>query len=115
MTANEDVFESAIRQTQDLAGVYEQDADGGYFYLYDLTREEGRKIVAAIQVHSVDALVLGGGVEIRWNAGESVVGLFVAGKLLAAFSEAGQKWRVEKESVESPQWLQQAFSKRNSH
>jgi len=82
---NNDIFECQTNASETLAGVYEHDDEVGYFYLYDLTRQEGQKVVGAVRVfvgpfrHALNDLV------IRWSSDEQAVGLFVEGELCAAF------------------------------
>jgi len=84
MTNNE-IFESQMNFDESLAGVYEHDTEVGYFYLYDLARAEGRKVINAVQVsvgpfrHAKDDLA------IRWSHDNSIVGLFIKEQLIAAF------------------------------
>ncbi len=82
---NNAIFDSATRSAGDLAGVFEHDDDTGYFYLYDLSRGEGQKIVSAIRVAAGKPAYGAKDVKIRWNEEEAVVGLFIKGQLWAAF------------------------------
>lgn len=114
MIDDEEIFDSSIRTDGRLAGVYEQDADSGYFYLYDLERPEGQKVVDAIRIHSGGSSLVSEDVSIDWDQAETIVGLFIKGRLWAMFTESGEKWRGgifgEESPSEIPSWLQQAFA-----
>jgi hypothetical protein len=78
-------FESSVRSAGDLAGVFEHDGDTGYFYLYEPGGAGGQAIVGYLLVMSGARSVEVGAVEVRWDADEQVVGLFIDGELWAAF------------------------------
>ena len=80
-----DLFESATSSTGDMAGVFEFDDDTGYFYLYDTGEAQGQKILGAIQVLVGSPDFQQDDIAIRWNASDSMVGLFVRDQLWAAF------------------------------
>ncbi|MHB1058724.1 MAG: hypothetical protein ACYC0F_12685 [Rhodanobacter sp.] len=90
MTSAE-IFESQVNSDESLAGVYEHDVEGGYFYLYDLARPEGQKVTSAVRVsvgpfrHASDDLA------IRWSGDEGIVGLFIKNQLCAAFDVKSRK------------------------
>ncbi len=84
MTENE-MFDSAVRSAGDQAGVFEYDGDTCYFYLYKTNDEQGQKVVASIRVLSGTPDFEEKDIAIHWNAEESIVGLFIYGKLWAAF------------------------------
>ncbi|WP_250623057.1 DUF2251 domain-containing protein [Pinirhizobacter soli] len=90
MTKN-DIFESELNSNQSVAGVYEHDDDVGYFYLYELAHHEGQKVTGAIRV-SVGPFQYGrDDLSIRWSNDEGFVGLFIKGKLCAAFDVNSRK------------------------
>ena len=92
MSPNE-MFDSAVSSGGDLAGVFEYDGETGYFYLYKPQHEENRKVVGAIQVLSGPPDFGEKDIVIRWDATESKVGLFIRGRLWAAFdSVTGHKY-----------------------
>lgn len=74
-----------MRSASDLAGVFEFDGDTGYFYLYKTNAKEGEKIMAAIHIFSGRPNFEQRDISIRWTPDENVVGLFIRGKLQAAF------------------------------
>jgi hypothetical protein len=86
------IFESSIRTSGDLAAIFECDEEGGYFYLFDLTKEKGRQARAVIVVseHGVD--LQGSDVSVRWNTSEEIAGLCIHGDLWAAFDQHGRRY-----------------------
>ncbi|WP_156150679.1 hypothetical protein [Hyphomicrobium sp. 99] len=97
-----DIFESAVRTSGDLAGIFEFDSEGGYFYLFDLTKERGRQARGAICVGSRHADFQASDVSVRWNASEEIVGLYVRGNLWAAFDQHGRKFGGSYAALETP-------------
>jgi hypothetical protein len=81
--ANDEVFESSVRSTGDLAGVFEHDGEAGYFYLY--ATGENRRILSALHVMSGPSSFRAADVEVRWADDGSVVGLFISGRVWAVF------------------------------
>lgn len=82
---NDEMFASCERSTGDQAGVFEYDGETGYFYLYDTTNEENRKIIDAIRVLTTAPDFDEEDIDIRWDAAEKNVGLFIRRQLWAAF------------------------------
>ena len=80
-SAKRELFESSVRSTGELAGVFEHDGETGYFYLF--ATGEPLKILGAVHVISGPCVLEASDVEIRW-AGD-VVALFIAGKVWAVF------------------------------
>lgn len=98
MAANE-MFESTLRATGDLAGVFEYDGETGYFYLYETKRDDGQKVAAAIQVFTGSPDFQEEDVTIHWDASGRMVGLFIRERLWAAFDaetrvKYGEKYRA---------------------
>src|SRR5436309_3053699 len=92
MAANE-MFDSALRSTRDLAGVFEYDGEVGYFYLYEEQGDKDRKIRAAIRVLTGMPDFDEGDIAIRWDAAENKVGLFIRRQIWAAFdAKTGTKY-----------------------
>jgi hypothetical protein len=92
MSGNE-MFVSALRSAGDEAGVFEYDGETGYFYLYATKCKENEVLGAICVVIGVPDF---GEIDvaIRWNAEQSKVGLFIRGRLWAAFDGVtGAKWR----------------------
>jgi len=83
--SSEEVFESSVRSKGDLAGVFEHDGETGYFYLYETSAPEGRKVIGALHVLSGPCALRAADVEIRWADDGSVVGLFIQGRVWAVF------------------------------
>jgi hypothetical protein len=79
------MLRSAARSGGDLAGVFEHDGEAGYFYLYEPFAEEGRAILGALPILSGGEGLDDSAVKVRWDAAETVVGLFIGRELWAAF------------------------------
>lgn len=86
------IFESSIRTTGDLAAVFECDDEGGYFYLFDLTKEKGRQARAVIMVSTQGVDLRAPDVSVRWNASGEIAGLCIDGDLWAAFDQQGGRY-----------------------
>jgi len=85
------IFLSNIRSKGDIGGVFESDGAVSYFYLYDLSNEQG-KVLSAIHVQSGVPDFSDTEIEIRWNLNEHAVGLYIKGHLWAVFSSNGAKY-----------------------
>jgi hypothetical protein len=83
----EEMFESSLRSSGDLAGVFEYDGEVGYFYLYDKqqTPGVGNAIRGAIRVLSGAVDFEKRDVRVSWDADERRVGLLIRDRLWAAF------------------------------
>ena len=88
MIVGGEIFDSATRSAGDLAGVFEYDAEVGYFYLYETEAEDGRRILDHISVLSGAPDFDQQDVSIRWNAKEDKVGLFIRSQLWAVLDSA---------------------------
>ncbi len=86
------IFESSIRTSGDLAAIFEYDDEGGYFYLFDLTKAKGQQARAVIVVSEHGVALEGADVSVRWNASGDIAGLCIAGNLWAAFDEHGRRY-----------------------
>jgi hypothetical protein len=86
------IFESAVRTSGDLAGIFEYDEEGGYFYLFDLTKNNGSQARGVIFVapKNIDFQPLD--VSVKWNEAQDIVGLYVHHDLWAAFDQQGRKY-----------------------
>jgi hypothetical protein len=82
---NNEMWDSGVRSAGDLAGVFEFDGDTGHFYLYKVAADGGEKVMDAIHVLSGTPDFEQGHVSVRWTPDENAVGLFIRGKLQAAF------------------------------
>jgi hypothetical protein len=80
-----DIFDSCVRGRGDLAGVFEYDGETGYFYLYEVGSPAGQKVVDSIHIFTGEPDFEEADVEIRWDAHEEKVGLFIRGTLWALF------------------------------
>lgn len=96
------IFESSIRTSGDLVAVFECDHDGGYFYLFDLTKEKGQQARAVIEVSDRGVSLLGSDISVRWNASEEFAGLCIRGDLWAAFDEHGGRYGGSYGMAEAP-------------
>jgi hypothetical protein len=81
----EEMFDSSVRSAGDFAGVFEYDGEVGYFYLHDMSRDEGRRVLAAIRVVVTKPDFDQDSIQIRWDKAETRVGLFIRAALWAAF------------------------------
>jgi hypothetical protein len=81
----DEIFDSAVRTSGDLAGVFEFDGDTSYFYLYRPEAEEGKKVADTIKVGVGDAFFSQSDVEVFWSSDESLVCLQITGRLAAVF------------------------------
>src|SRR5262245_45852274 len=81
----DEIFDTQLRSTGDLAGVFEFDGDAAYFYLYDKTQPERKKVLGAIHILSGSADFEEEDIAICWDKTESKVGLRIRGQLWAAF------------------------------
>jgi len=79
------IFISNVRCGGDLAGIFEQEGSSAYFYLYDLTREEGRKAVRQLRIGYVPPDLQEKDVNVEWDDEQTTVALFIRKKLRAAF------------------------------
>jgi hypothetical protein len=86
----ESLFESATRTAGDLSVVFECDGDGGYFYLFDLTKAKGQQARAVIAVSERGIAFDGSEVSVGWNESEDIAGLRIRGELCAAFDQTGR-------------------------
>ena len=82
----DEIFESATRSKEDLAGVFEYTDGTGYFYLYEMNGDTSRKIVDFIHILSRPFDIFDRHVSVRWDATEDRVGLFIGGDLWAVFN-----------------------------
>ena len=78
-----ETFESRVRADGDLAGVFENDGDTGFFYLYKVDAPEGQGIIDAVQVEVGPPS--NSDVEVFWSSDQSLVGLQLGGRLVALF------------------------------
>jgi hypothetical protein len=83
--ATGEMFDSNVRSSGDLAGVFEYDGDTGYFYLYETGGGEAHRILDSIHVVSGEPDFGEADISIRWDQNEQKVGLFIRGTLWAVF------------------------------
>jgi hypothetical protein len=81
----EEIFESCVRRSGDLAGVFEFDGETSYFYLYSTKDRGGEKVLSAIHILTGPPDFTDSDVSVRWDERESKVGLFIRGTLWAMF------------------------------
>lgn len=79
------IFESLIRSTGDIAGVFEFDGETSYFYLYDVNEADGKKVLDAINITSGIPDFEASDISIRWNDEENLVSLRIKDDIWAAF------------------------------
>jgi len=84
MPEAEEIFESAVRSTGDLAGVFEFDGETSYFYLYR-TGGQGNQVLDSIHISSELPDFATSDVAVRWTRNHLRVGLFIRGELWAVF------------------------------
>lgn len=90
---SEELFESAVRGKGDLAGVFEYDGETGYFYLYEVGRDDQHQIVDSIHVLSGATDLGESDIRIIWDDRENRVALFLVGVQWAVFNiETGRKF-----------------------
>jgi hypothetical protein len=80
-----DVYESATDDLGRFGAVFERDDETAYFYLLDMRKQEGKRIVSAFNAKAVTDLPADTPVSIRWSSSVAAVGLFVDGVLSAIF------------------------------
>jgi hypothetical protein len=92
-TMENSIFESSMRSFGDLIAVFESDRDGGYFYLFDITKDEGRQARGVVEIDTLTDL-RASDVSVCWSVTEEFVGLFLAGTLRAAFDRDAQAYKA---------------------
>jgi len=113
--ASPEMFVDETRSAGDLAGVFEYDGETGYFYLYDRSRPsdgKGSRILGFIHIVSRTPDFAEEDVVVRWSKDEITVGLFIRGKLWAAFSGGGKfGGDFRNPGVPNiPEWVSSAFA-----
>lgn len=81
----DEIFDSCTRRAGDLAGVFEYDAETGYFYLCHAKGDDVVQILNFVSVTSTVPDFSAKDVVIRWDGAETHVGLFIKGVLWAVF------------------------------
>lgn len=79
------IFVSNVRCRGDFAGIFELDAKGAYFYLYDLHQPHGRKAVNFVRIARLPPDLDEKDVNVEWDDAQEIVGLFIERRLYAAF------------------------------
>ena len=79
------MFDSQLRSSADMAGVFESDGEVAYFYLYNTTQPERHKVLGAIRVLLGAPDFKENDIAICWDKSESKVGLRIRGQLWAVF------------------------------
>ena len=85
-----DLYLSSVRPKKDLGVFFEYDGKAAWFYKMDLTAPSDSQIVGAIHIFSGPFLLRESDIEIRWSADHATPGLFICGRLWAAFSGASR-------------------------
>jgi len=81
----DEFFDSCIRSSGDLAGVFEFDGSTGYFYLHTTQENESTGVLDSIHVFTGKPDFEDKDISIRWDLEEQRVGLFISGTLWAVF------------------------------
>ena len=96
------VYESAIEGAGRFGVVFERDDETAYFYLLDLTKQEGRQIVSAFNAYSITEMPADTPVAVRWNPLGTTAGLFVRRTLVAIFDVRADalegRWATRRDS-----------------
>ncbi len=79
------IFVSNVRCDGDFAGIFEQEGASAYFYLCDLTREEGQKTVRQLRIGYLPPDLQEKEVNVEWDDAQTTVTLFIRRRLRAAF------------------------------
>ncbi|UVC14018.1 hypothetical protein [Mesorhizobium onobrychidis] len=92
-------FDSAIRTTGDLAGVFEYDevedrlSATAYFYLVQIENGQAGLVINSMHIRSGAWAIDEADIAVKWDRDEQCVGLFIFGELWAAFDTAtGKKY-----------------------
>ena len=65
--------------------MFEYDGEVAYFYLLDLLRPDGKKIIGAIHVVTGIVNISDDRICVKWNHQQTAVGLFIDGEVWAVF------------------------------
>jgi hypothetical protein len=80
-----EIFESCVRSSGDMAGVFEFDGETSYFYLYCVDTDGGNKVLNAIRISVGEPNYKPSDVVIGWSSDERWVFLQLAGQICAVF------------------------------
>jgi hypothetical protein len=86
-----EIFESALRSSGDIAGVFEFDGQTSYFYLYRIDASAGNKVIDAIRISEGGQSSAPIDVSVRWSGDENIVGLQIGDQIWAYFDCLGAK------------------------
>jgi hypothetical protein len=81
-----EIFADSTRSDGKYAGVFEDDGDVAWFYLYKLLGEGPGKVVGAVKVFTENPGIEAADVRIVWNAPEENVALEIRGRIWAVFN-----------------------------
>jgi hypothetical protein len=81
-------FESAVQPQGRFGAVFERDDETAYFYLLDLHRPEGRRIIGAYWLAAVVSMPPNTGARVTWTPEGDMAGLVIEGWLIAVFDLA---------------------------
>jgi hypothetical protein len=81
----EEIFESSVRSSGDMAGVFEFDGETSYFYLYRVDANQEGKVLNAVKVFMDAVDCKQSDVVIKWSSDEKLVFLQLTGQIHAAF------------------------------
>ncbi len=80
-----DGYDSLLRKSGDLAGIFEYDGRTGFLYLYNDKKKDGNKIIGYIKVIEGKTDIEMSEISILWDINDEKVGLKIRGKLCAFF------------------------------
>jgi hypothetical protein len=83
-----EMFETGKRARGDLAGVFEYAHGTGYLYLY----EPNSRILAHLHIVSGSPGFAATDLSVKWNRRETMVGLYIRGRLWAVIDERGHAY-----------------------
>jgi len=108
-----EIFESSVRSTEDIAGVFEYADNSGFFYLYFLRNKDDEKIQGAIPIAFGEVCFSEADIEILWNVEENLVALLIFGQLCAVFDvdrKVSYGGNVKNNSFDIPHEIKAAFA-----
>ena len=90
-----DVYESSVDHEGKYGAAFERDDETAFFYLLDLARDGGDRILEAFNAHTIPAMPADVRIDLEWTAADEAVGLRAGGNLIALFDlrNKGRKGR----------------------
>jgi hypothetical protein len=81
----DEYFDSSMRPSGDIAGVFEFDGETGYFYLYEMSSDGENKIKGALNIHIDNVTFAPSDVLINWSSDWNITYLKISNKVYAVF------------------------------